>query len=77
MVYQLYKFHDLKGWGSCAMRNNISHIIKKMYFFKYVFSNPKAYVRQTGCIKMMRKELLTKLMNFKTNGAGVVLLGLY
>ena len=49
--------------------------VKLMYFFKNLLLNSGAWFRQTKCIVMMTKEGSTKIVNFMTPGAGVVVLG--
>ena len=47
-----------------------------MYVFKKTILYSGAGFRQTKCIVMMTKEGITKIVNFITPGAGVLVLGL-
>ena len=49
--------------------------VKLMYFFKNLLLYPSAWFRQTKYIVMMTKEGSTKIVNFMTPGAGVLVLG--
>ena len=46
-----------------------------MYFLKNLLLYSGAWFRQTKCIVMMTKEGSTKIVNFMTPGAGVLVLG--
>ena len=46
-----------------------------MYFFKYLLLYSQAKIKQTMYIVMMTKEGSTKIINFVTPGAGVLMLG--
>ena len=46
-----------------------------MYFLKNLLLHSGAWFRQTKCIVMMTKERSTKIVNFMTRGAGVLVLG--
>ena len=46
-----------------------------LYFFKILLLYSQAYIRQTKYIVMMTKEGSTKIVNFMTPGAGVLVLG--
>ena len=46
-----------------------------MYFLKNLFLYSQALIRQTKYVVMMTKEGSTKIVNFITPGAGVLLLG--
>ena len=46
-----------------------------MYFFKNLLLEPGAMSIHTKCIVMMTKEESTKILNFMTHGAGVVVQG--
>ena len=46
-----------------------------MYFFKNLLFYSVAWFRQTKCIVMMTKEGSSKIVNFMTPGAGVLMLG--
>ena len=63
------------GAGVLALRRgHISHIVKIHYFFKKIFFSTQWY----GSDKlkaMMNKQGSTKIVNFITPGAGVLLLG--
>ena len=50
------------------------HIVKMHYFFKNILYSC-ASSRQTEYIVMMSKEASTKIVNFKTPGAGVPMMG--
>ena len=52
-----------------------SHIVKMHYFFKNLLLYSQAQIRQTKYIVMMTKEGSTKLVNFMTPGAEVLVLG--
>ena len=54
---------------------HISHIVKLHYFFKNILLYSKALIRQTKYLVMMNKEGSTKIVNFMTPGAGVLVLG--
>ena len=47
----------------------------KFYFLKSLLLYSGAWLRQTKCIVMMAKEGSTKIVNFMTPGAGVLVLG--
>ena len=51
-------------------RGHISHIVKMHYFFKNLFFNSQALIRQTKYVVMMTKEGSTKIVNFMTPGQG-------
>ena len=55
--------------------SHISHIVKVYYFFKNLLLYSHAYIRQTKYIVIMTKEGSTKIVNFMTPGAGVLVLG--
>ena len=64
------------GAGVLALgRGHISHIVKMHYFFKNLLLYSKAVIRQTKYVVMMTKEGSTKIFNFMTPGAGVLVLG--
>ena len=46
-----------------------------MYFFKKILLYSQALIRQTKYVVMMTKERSTKIINFMTPGAGVLVLG--
>ena len=46
-----------------------------MYFFKNLLLYSQALIRQTKYVVMMTKEGSTKIVNFMTPGAGVLVLG--
>ena len=46
-----------------------------MYFLKNLLLYSKALIRQTKYVVMMTKEGSTKIVNFMTPGAGVLVLG--
>ena len=54
---------------------HISHIVKMHYFFKNLLLYSQAWIRQTKYIVMMTTERSTKIVNFMTPGAGVLVLG--
>ena len=56
-------------------RGHISHIVKMHYFFKNLHFNSQALIRQTKYVVMMTKEGSTKIVNFMTPEAGVLVLG--
>ena len=63
------------GAGVLALgRGHISHIMKIHYFFKNVLIYSQVEIRQTKYIVMMIKEGSTKIVNFMTPGAGVLVL---
>ena len=49
--------------------------VKLMYFFKSLLLYSGAWFRQTKCIVMITREGSTKIVNFMSPGAGVLLLG--
>ena len=49
--------------------------VKLIYFLKNRLHYSGAWFRQTKCIVMMTKEGSTKIVNFMTPGAGVLVLG--
>ena len=53
----------------------ISHIVKMHQFFKNLLLFTQAQIRQTESIVMMTKKESTKIVNFMTPGAGVLVLG--
>ena len=64
------------GAGVLALgHGHISHIVKMHYFFKNLLINSQALIRQTKYVVMMTKEGSTKIVNFMTSGAGVLVLG--
>ena len=56
-------------------RGHISNSVKMHYFFKNLLLNSRALIRQTKYVVMMTKEGSTKIVNFMTTGAGVLVLG--
>ena len=46
-----------------------------MYFLKNLLLYSQALIRQTKYVVMMTKEGSTKIVNFMTTGAGVLVLG--
>ena len=56
-------------------RGHISHIVKMHYFLKNLLLNCQALIRQTKYVVMITKEGSTKIVNFMTPGAGVLVLG--
>ena len=56
-------------------RGHIRHIVKMHYFFKNLLLYSQALTRQTKYTAMMTKEGSTKIVNFMTPGAGVLVLG--
>ena len=52
-----------------------SHIVKLHYFFKNFLLYSQAQIRQTKYVVMMTKEGSTKIVNFMTPGAGVLVQG--
>ena len=56
-------------------RGYISHIVKLHYFFKNILLYSKALIRQTKYLVMMTKEGSTKIVNFMTPMAQVLMLG--
>ena len=55
-------------------RGHISHIVIMHYFFKNLLLSSQAEIRQTKYVVMMTKEGSTKIVNFVTHGAGVLVL---
>ena len=49
--------------------------VKLMYFLKNLLLYSQALIRQTKYVVMMTKEGSTKIINFMTPGAGVLVLG--
>ena len=56
-------------------RGHLSHIMKMHYFFKNLLLYFQAQIRPTKYKVMMTKEGSTKIINFMTPGAGVLVLG--
>ena len=56
-------------------RDHIGHILKMHHLFKNVLLYSKAYIRQTKYKEMLTEKNSTKLVNFMTTGAGVLVLG--
>ena len=55
---------------------HISHIVKLLYFFNNLLLYSHAGIDQTTkYVVMMTKEGFTKIINFMTPGAGVLVLG--
>ena len=54
---------------------HISYRVKMHYFFKNLFFNSQALIRQTKYVVMMTKEGSTKILNFMTPWVGVLVLG--
>ena len=54
---------------------HISHIVKMHFFFKNVLLYSQAWIRQTKYVVMMTKEGSTKIVDFMTPRAGVLMLG--
>ena len=55
-------------------RGHVSHVVKMHYFFKNLLLYSQALIRQTKYVLMMNKEGSTKIVNFMTPGAGVLVL---
>ena len=53
---------------------HLSCIVKMHYFFKILLLYSQAKIRQTKYVLMMTKEGSTKIINFMTPGAAVVVL---
>ena len=49
--------------------------VKLMYFLKNLLLYSQALIRQTKYVVMMTKEGSTKIVNFMTHRAGVLMLG--
>ena len=56
-------------------RGHIGKIVKMHFFFKDLLLYSQAQIRQTKYVVMMTKEGFTKIINFMTPGAGVLVLG--
>ena len=56
-------------------RGHINHIVKMYYFFKNLLLYSHAWIRQTKYRVIMTKEGSTKIVNFMTPGAWVLVLG--
>ena len=56
-------------------RGHISHRVKMHYFFKNLLLYFQALMKQTKYVVMMTKEGSTKIVNFMSPGAGVLVLG--
>ena len=54
---------------------HISHIVKMHNLFKNLLLYSHAWIRQTKYIVMITKEESTKIVNFMTPGARVLVLG--
>ena len=54
---------------------HLSHLVKMHYFFKNLLLYSQAYIRQTKYIVLINKKGSTKIVNFMTPGAGVLVLG--
>ena len=64
------------GAGVLALGcGHICHIVKMHYFFNLLLYS-QALIRQTKCKVMMTKEGFTKIVNFMTYRAGVLMLGM-
>ena len=66
------------GAGVLVLRcGHISHIVivKMHYFLKNLLVYSHEKIRQTKYIVMMTKEGSTKIVNFMTPGAGILMLG--
>ena len=74
-VYQNCKFHDLWIRGSCTCQlwhGHISYTVKLMhYFFKNLLYS-RAQMRQTKYIVLVTKKTFTRILNFMTSRAGVL-----
>ena len=55
-------------------RGHISHLVKMGYFFQNLLLYSQALIRQTKYIIMMTKEGSTKIVNFNTPMAEVLML---
>ena len=49
--------------------------VKLIYFFKNLLLYSETWFKQTKCVVMMTKEGSTKIVNFMTPGAWVLVLG--
>ena len=56
-------------------RGHISHIVKMHYFFENLLLYSQAYIRLSKYVLMTTKEGSTKIVNFMTPEAGVLVLG--
>ena len=68
----------MKPWASgefCALGGHISHKVKMHYNFNYLLLCCQALIRQTKYVVTMTKEGSTKIVDFMTPGAGILVLG--
>ena len=64
------------GVGVLVLRcGHVSYIVKIHYFFKNLLLYSKAQIRKTEGIVMMSEEESTKIVNFMTPRAGILVLG--
>ena len=61
--------------GSLLGHGHLSQIVKIHYFFKNLLLYSKAQIRKTEGIVMMSEEESTKIVNFMTPRAGILVLG--
>ena len=61
--------------GAGVLVLGCGHIVKMHYFFKTLLLYSQAQIRQTKYIVIMTMERSTKIVNFMTPGAGVLVLG--
>ena len=75
MVYQIINFMTPRAGVLVQGCGHISRIVKMHYFFKNLLLYSQTYIKQTKYIVMMNKEGSTKIVNFMTPRAGVLVLG--
>ena len=61
--------------GFVLGRGYTSHKVKMHYFFKNLLLYSQTLIRQNKHVVMMIKRGSTKIVNFMTHGAGVLVLG--
>ena len=74
---KIVNFMNPGAGGFVLGRGHISHtcIVKMHHFFKNLLLYSQAYIRQTNYVVMITKEGSTKIVNFMTPGAGVLVQG--
>ena len=72
---QIVNFMDPWGRGCCAGARLSINVVKMHYFFRILFLYSQAYFRQTESVPIMTEKGSTKIVNFKTPVAEVLVLG--
>ena len=74
-VFQNCKFHAPEAGVRVLGRGHIIHIVKMHYSIKnYLILFSQVYIKQTKYLVMITKERPTKIVNFITPVAGVLVL---